>query len=159
MGKLKRLPHSQATREKIAKAKRGVPRSQETRDKIAASAHKRRHSPETIAKISTARRKRAAMTDADIAEECRIRNRDAKWVHRDVELAQWKLDMMACARLKRWDVLEDVKQSFGTNWARTLRGIPGVSDGYCRKQGKVIWDHQQQIEKPCDVSGSQSSSD
>jgi len=137
---LARLRHSQATKDKISASKLGRPRSEETKAKIRAARLGKKHSPETLAKITEKRRARANLTDEQIAEECRLRNRRSLTERDNLRTGQWKLDQLACIRIKNAALFADVKQSGGWMSKRKLRGTdPRVSDGYDHREDRIVW--------------------
>jgi hypothetical protein len=141
---LARLRHTQATKVKISDAKKGRPRSAETKAKISAARTGQKHSPETIAKITAKRRALAAMTDEEKAELAiqKLRAEQAKVT--DARVNRWKLDLMACSRIGNAQLYLDVKQSGGWRSKRVMRKAdPRVSEGWCHKQGKVLWPTQE----------------
>jgi hypothetical protein len=143
MSKLRRLPHSAETKAKISAALFGSKKSPEARENMAAAKRGRTLSAETKAKISAARRARKGMTDADRAEECRLRNWNRMYARGAARNTQWKIDKFTAAKSGQHAVLRDLIESWGWTSKRKILNVPGISNGFCHKEKKIVWAPQQ----------------
>lgn len=128
--KLRRLPHTEATREKISEALRGREKSPETRAKLAEARRGRKHSPETIAKITAARRARPRKTPEAVIEAGREAATKRRAGSTNDRIKRWKRDQLEALRMGNHELYRDVKQSWGyRNRRRVFDPTGRVSDG------------------------------
>ncbi len=138
--KLPRLRHAQSTRDKISATKKGIPRPEAVKEKIRQTMLGRKHTPDAIAKMTAKRRARRKMTDWQIAEDCRLRNKAKLNALDTLRTERWKLDMRNAHRLGLLDLFRDVEQSYGWNSKRFVWSTtPLVSNGYCYKKKRFQW--------------------
>lgn len=109
---------------------------------MSASRTGKKHSPETIAKLTEIRRARELLTDEQKAA-AKAKKEELAWRKWDeIRRKRWRADQRTAFRLGNKELFDDVTQSWGWRFRRTILDYPGVSNGYCKKSGRILWPHK-----------------